>query len=131
MVGLVGVVGGGSEVGVGGARGGPWQRRHLSSFSTFVVVLGTISHGFHPIYACPLSLGDDWWLQSDGVPDSGGSFRYSNGPRVVIEDLGTRDQRILCQHTEVVATLAVQHDGSLIASACGPSPSTEVYFDLG
>jgi WD40 repeat protein len=47
---------------------------------------------------------------------------------VVIEDLGTRDQRILCMHTEEVATLAVQHDGLLIASACGPSPSTE---DLG
>eukprot|EP00041_Stephanoeca_diplocostata_P033073 m.1082433 g.1082433 ORF g.1082433 m.1082433 type:complete len:1886 (-) comp24266_c0_seq4:397-6054(-) len=54
-----------------------------------------------------------------------GLFAYTIGPRVVLDDLDTRRQHHLCQHTETVSTLAVTSCGRILASACGPSIFTE------
>jgi WD40 repeat protein len=54
-----------------------------------------------------------------------GVFVYSQGPCVVVDDLATRVQRHLLQHVEEVSAIAIQHDGRLAASACGPSEVTE------
>ena len=50
-----------------------------------------------------------------------GLFAYTSGCIVVIEDLHTGTQRHLMGHTEEISTLALQHDGLILASASGPS----------
>ena len=50
-----------------------------------------------------------------------GLFAYTSGCIVVIEDLHTGTQRHLLGHTEEISTLALQHDGLILASASGPS----------
>ncbi|XP_067044850.1 WD repeat-containing protein 90-like isoform X1 [Acropora muricata] len=50
-----------------------------------------------------------------------GLFAYTSGCIVVIEDLHTGTQRHLRGHTEEISTLALQHDGLILASASGPS----------
>lgn len=43
---------------------------------------------------------------------------------MVIEDLHSGTQRHLMGHTEEISTLALQHDGLILASASGPSDTT-------
>ncbi len=43
---------------------------------------------------------------------------------MVIEDLTTGQQRHLRYHTEDISTLAVHHDGQVIASASAPGPTS-------
>ena len=50
-----------------------------------------------------------------------GLFAYTSGCIVVIEDLHSGTQRHLMGHTEEISTLALQHDGLILASASGPS----------
>lgn len=50
-----------------------------------------------------------------------GLFAYTSGCLVVIEDLHSGTQRHLMGHTEEISTLALQHDGLMLASASGPS----------
>ena len=52
-----------------------------------------------------------------------GLFAYSCGCIVIIEDLTTGKQRHLRYHAEEISTLAVHHDGQVIASASSPGPS--------
>lgn len=53
-----------------------------------------------------------------------GLFAYTSGCLVVIEDLHSGTQRHLMGHTEEISTLALQHDGLILASASGPSDTT-------
>lgn len=55
---------------------------------------------------------------------SQGLFAYTSGCLVVIEDLHSGTQRHLMGHTEEVSTLALQHDGLVLASASGPSDTS-------
>jgi len=50
-----------------------------------------------------------------------GLFAYTSGCLVVIEDLHSGTQRHLMGHTEEISTLALQHDGLVLASASGPA----------
>ncbi|RMX43573.1 hypothetical protein pdam_00010827, partial [Pocillopora damicornis] len=50
-----------------------------------------------------------------------GLFAYTSGCLVVMEDLHSGTQRHLMGHTEEISTLALQHDGLMLASASGPS----------
>ena len=50
-----------------------------------------------------------------------GLFAYTSGCLVVIEDLHSGTQRHLMGHTEEISTLALQHDGLILASSSGPS----------
>ena len=54
-----------------------------------------------------------------------GTFVYSLGPAVVLDDLDSRVQQHLVKHVEEVSTIAMQHDGKQIASCCGPSATTD------
>lgn len=54
-----------------------------------------------------------------------GTFVYSLGPTVVLDDLDSRSQQHLVKHVEEVSTIAMQHDGKQIASCCGPSATTD------
>ncbi|PFX32008.1 WD repeat-containing protein 90 [Stylophora pistillata] len=50
-----------------------------------------------------------------------GLFAYTSGCLVVIEDLHSGTQKHLMGHAEEISTLALQHDGLMLASASGPS----------
>ncbi|XP_065826313.1 WD repeat-containing protein 90-like isoform X2 [Oscarella lobularis] len=50
-----------------------------------------------------------------------GLFAYSCGSLVVVENLATSQQKQLIGHVEEISTMAVQHDGQVLASASGAS----------
>lgn len=59
-----------------------------------------------------------------------GLFLYSSGPILVLQDLGSRAQRHLCQHAEEISSIAVTDDGDMVATACGPSESTDMLSQI-
>ena len=53
-----------------------------------------------------------------------GLFAYTSGSIVVVEDLNSGTQRHFIGHAEEISTLALQHDGLILASASASSETT-------